>query len=91
MLSSSRAGAARLVEVSTEAAMQEYRNDKIVVRYDPKICIHAGECVHGLPNVFDVGKKPWINVNGASAQVIAEQVKKCPSGALSYDFLKKPD
>ena len=25
--------------------MQEYRNDKIVVRYDPKICIHAGECV----------------------------------------------
>jgi hypothetical protein len=30
-------------------AMQEYRNDKIVVRYDPKICIHAGECVRGLP------------------------------------------
>ena len=39
--------------------MQEYRNDKIVVRYDPKICIHAGDCVRGLPKVFDVGKKPW--------------------------------
>jgi hypothetical protein len=25
--------------------MQEYRNDKLVVRYDPAICIHAGECV----------------------------------------------
>ena len=24
--------------------MQEYRNDKLVVRYDPAICIHAG-CV----------------------------------------------
>jgi uncharacterized Fe-S cluster protein YjdI len=22
--------------------MQEYKNDKIAVRYDPKICIHAG-------------------------------------------------
>jgi uncharacterized Fe-S cluster protein YjdI len=71
-----------------EAAMQEYRNDKIVVRYDPKICIHAGDCVRGLPNVFDVGKKPWINVDGASPDSIAEQVKKCPSGALSYDLLK---
>jgi uncharacterized Fe-S cluster protein YjdI len=24
--------------------MQEYKNDKLVVRYDPAICIHAGEC-----------------------------------------------
>jgi len=22
--------------------MQEYKNDKLVVRYDPGICIHAG-------------------------------------------------
>ena len=47
--------------------MQEYRNDKIVVRYDPEICIHAGECVRGLPSVFNVSKNPWIEVNGASA------------------------
>jgi uncharacterized Fe-S cluster protein YjdI len=40
--------------------MQEYRNDKVVVRYDPKICIHAGECVRGLPSVFNVSKKPWM-------------------------------
>ena len=69
--------------------MQVYRNDKIVVRYDPKICIHAGDCVRGLPAVFDVGKKPWINVDGASPESIAEQVRKCPSGALSCDLLDK--
>ena len=23
--------------------MQEYKNDKLVVRYDPAICIHAGD------------------------------------------------
>lgn len=83
-------GAAPVVGgVSREATMQEYRNDKIVVRYDPKTCIHAGDCVRGLPKVFDVGKKPWIDVNGASLDAIAAQVRKCPSGALSYELLKK--
>jgi hypothetical protein len=23
--------------------MQEYKNDELTARYDPKICIHAGE------------------------------------------------
>ena len=67
--------------------MQEYKNDKLVVRYDPAICIHAGECVHGLPSVFNVSKKPWIDVNGASPAAIIEQVKLCPSGALTYEIV----
>ena len=41
--------------------MQEYKkNDKVVVRYDPAICIHAGECVRGLPSVFSLSRKPSI-------------------------------
>jgi uncharacterized Fe-S cluster protein YjdI len=84
------------IEAATEAAqaeecMQEYKNDKIAVRYDPKVCIHAGECVRGLPSVFDVSKKPWIDVNGAAVDAIIEQVKRCPSGALSYEQLKKAE
>ncbi|MGC1178190.1 MAG: (4Fe-4S)-binding protein [Methyloceanibacter sp.] len=69
--------------------MQEYRNDKLVVRYDPAICIHAGECVRGLPSVFNLSRKPWIDVNGASGAAVIEQVELCPSGALSYELLKK--
>jgi uncharacterized Fe-S cluster protein YjdI len=68
--------------------MQEYKNDKLVVRYDPAICIHAGECVRGLPSVFDVSRQPWIDVNGASPAAIVDQVKHCPSGALTYELLK---
>jgi uncharacterized Fe-S cluster protein YjdI len=71
--------------------MQEYRNDKVVVRYDPKICIHAGECVRRLPSVFNVSKEPWIDVSGASAGAIVEQVKRCPSGALTYERPQKAD
>jgi uncharacterized Fe-S cluster protein YjdI len=69
--------------------MQEYKNDKLVVRYDPAICIHAGECVRGLPSVFSLSRKPWIDVNGDSAAAIDEQVKRCPSGALSFELLWK--
>jgi len=68
--------------------MQEYKNDNLIVRYDPGICIHAGECVRGLSSVFNVSKKPWIDVNGASPAAIIEQVRQCPSGALRYEVVK---
>jgi uncharacterized Fe-S cluster protein YjdI len=33
-----------------------YKSDKITVSYSPNVCIHAAECVNGLPNVFDPKK-----------------------------------
>ena len=70
-----------------KSPLQEYKNDAIIVRFDPKICIHSGVCVRGLRAVFDIDKRPWVNVEGASAEAIAEQIKRCPSGALSYELL----
>ena len=69
--------------------MQEYKSDKLVVHYDPKICIHAGNCVRELPAVFDIAKEPWITVHGAPTEEVVNQVKRCPSGALSYEILEK--
>jgi uncharacterized Fe-S cluster protein YjdI len=37
-----------------------------------------------LPQVFDPRRTPWIEMEKASTEQIMEQVKKCPSGALSY-------
>ena len=65
--------------------MQEYKNDKLV-RYDPAVCIHAGECVRGLPSVFNLSRKPWIDVNGASPAAVIQQVRCCPSGALKLSI-----
>jgi uncharacterized Fe-S cluster protein YjdI len=67
--------------------MKEYRGGKIIVRYDEKICIHAGDCVEGLPQVFDVNKRPWVNANGADAEAIKAQVARCPSGALTCEMV----
>lgn len=65
--------------------MQQYRNDKIIVRYDETICTHSGHCVKHLPGVFDINKDPWINVNGGDIDAIKKTISQCPSGALSYE------
>ncbi len=61
-----------------------YQKGDLVVLWKPKTCTHSGKCVRGLPDVFDVNRKPWIDVNGATEQAIMDQIDRCPSGALSY-------
>jgi len=61
-----------------------YSNGEITVIWKPGICHHSTNCWRGLLNVFDPRKKPWINMAGDNSERIIEQVKKCPSGALTY-------
>ncbi|MCB0751554.1 MAG: (4Fe-4S)-binding protein [Ignavibacteriae bacterium] len=64
-----------------------YKSDKISVSFAPEVCIHAAECVKGLPNVFNTSKKPWINVAGANPEEIIDVIERCPSGALKYELI----
>lgn len=61
-----------------------YESDEIKVTWDKFKCIHAAECVHGLPGVFDIDKDPWIQPGEEAADKVAEVIEKCPSGALQY-------
>lgn len=63
---------------------KEYSNGSLTVVWKPKACIHAAECVKALPEVYDPKAKPWIKVENASTEALIEQIKLCPSGALSY-------
>ncbi len=67
-----------------ERKTRQYEAEGIVVEYEVARCIHAEECVHGLPEVFDVEARPWIQPGNASADAVAEVVRKCPTGALRY-------
>jgi uncharacterized Fe-S cluster protein YjdI len=62
---------------------KEYTNGEVTIVWKPDLCIHSENCVKGLPSVFDVNARPWINAEGASSEAIIAQVAKCPSGALS--------
>jgi uncharacterized Fe-S cluster protein YjdI len=68
----------------------KYSNDEITVVWKPEVCQHSTLCWKGLIEVFDPGEKPWIKMDGATTERIIEQVKKCPSGALSYLINEKP-
>lgn len=62
----------------------KYTNDEVTVVWKPKVCIHSTICWKGLLSVFNPKERPWIKMDGASTEQIIEQVRKCPSGALSY-------
>src|SRR5918994_1557149 len=61
-----------------------YTAPGVTVYYDRGRCLHFAECVRGLPQVFDVEKRPWIQPENASVEEVAEVVRRCPSGALHY-------
>src|ERR687896_1831112 len=67
-----------------------YTAPGVRVFYDRGRCLHFAECVRGLPEVFDVGKRPWIQPGKASAEQVAEVVRRCPSGALHYRLEEGP-
>ncbi len=62
----------------------KYTNGEVTVVWKPDVCIHSKICWTELREVFDPFKRPWINMEGNTTERIIEQVKKCPSGALSY-------
>ena len=65
-------------------AQRVYANDRIEVTWEPAFCIHAAECLRGLPAVFDNRRRPWIIVDNGSAADIGEVIQRCPTGALHF-------
>lgn len=61
-----------------------YRGRQSVVSFDSARCEHAAECVRGAPAVFDTARRPWIEPDAEPADVVAEVVGRCPSGALRW-------
>jgi uncharacterized Fe-S cluster protein YjdI len=68
--------------------VKEYATDEIVVAWEPRLCIHSGNCTRLLPKVFDRDRRPWVEAEQASADEIERTVAQCPSGALRTRRLK---
>jgi len=63
---------------------KKYSNDEVTIVWTASKCIHSGICVKLLPGVYHPKERPWIRPDNASTKEIINQVKQCPSGALSY-------
>jgi uncharacterized Fe-S cluster protein YjdI len=61
-----------------------YEGRRITIYFDAERCRHFAECVRGLPQVFDVQRRPWILPDAAEVEELAQVIRRCPSGALHY-------
>ena len=68
-------------------AQRTYETDRIAVHWDSTRCIHTARCLNALPSVFDVGRRPWVDLTAADADAVAAAVETCPTGALRYERL----
>lgn len=68
---------------------KKYTNGEVTIVWKPNSCIHSTICwkaATGLPEVFNPRERPWIKPEGKESEALVAQVKKCPSGALSYYY-----
>jgi uncharacterized Fe-S cluster protein YjdI len=63
---------------------KKYTNGEVTIIWKPDVCIHSAICFKGMSHVFDPRKRPWITPEAATTDEIIEQVKRCPSQALTY-------
>lgn len=54
----------------------------VTVSYTPVLCGHMAACQVLHKQVFDPGKRPWIQPENGTLEGILSVVKACPSGAL---------
>ena len=62
-----------------------YEREELRVLWDATLCTHVAACIRAQPAVFDSSRRPWIMVDAASAEEVADAISRCPTGALRYE------
>ena len=71
-------------DADRQSRIHRYEGDDIEVTWDKGRCLHVANCVHGLGEVFDPDRRPWVMPDAESADQVAATVLACPTGALQF-------
>ena len=69
----------------SEDKVTKYPGRNIDVQWDSRLCIHIGECGYAEGELFVGGRDPWCQPDLAEDDEVKAIVKRCPSGALTYN------
>jgi len=69
----------------SDEKVHDYPGAGADVHWDGRLCIHVSECGRANNDLFIGGRKPWCKPDEVSADVVAETVSRCPTGALTFD------
>ena len=64
----------------------KYSGERLDVFWRGDLCIHIGECGRARGELFTAGRKPWCDPNLATDDEVEDVVKRCPTGALHYQY-----
>ncbi|HXV78225.1 MAG TPA: CDGSH iron-sulfur domain-containing protein [Candidatus Polarisedimenticolaceae bacterium] len=67
-----------------ERRIHQFDGKQLDVAWDGRLCIHAQECTRAKGELFVSGRQPWGEPDRGDPDYVAEVVRRCPSGALTY-------
>ena len=75
---------------------RKFPGSQIDVEWDGRLCIHMAECGQANNELFVGGRDPWGQPDRVSLEEVIDVVKRCPTGALTFEakeaaIVEKPD
>ena len=68
----------------SDKKVYKFEGEKLDVSWDGRLCIHIGECTRAKGELFASGRKPWGQPDQGEPDYVAEVVRRCPTGSLTY-------
>mgnify|MGYP001821180802 FL=1 len=62
-----------------------YLGKNIDVQWDSRLCIYIGDCGYSSGDLFVGGRDPWCQPDLVDDDYVKDVVRRCPSGALTYN------
>lgn len=67
-----------------EQGYKKYRGEEMDIYFSLALCEHAGICIRGDREVFNLRRKPWILPDLGPQEEVQRLIAQCPSKALKY-------